>query len=392
MPKVEKTETSTGRPAVQVLRSGDEHDAAVAEFIRATWDSRATTESVHRSRLSAAAANPVSPGEESPNFVFLQDGRVLGYVGTIPIRVWNGKNERPAHWVKGLMVLPEFRNGPVGFLVLKEAVRNLECSMALAVLPVVVGLFERLGFSDLGMLPNFVRVLRPARVLGGIRLGEVGFSRLPQWFLQAAALAQRTGLAAGAGLCAGGLARLWIAARGGFPHSLAIETSAPAPAEMDALWQRTRATLSASLVRDSRYLNWRYPSDESGAYRFLAVREGGDVTALAVVRRPRAEGDPRLHGIAVATISEWIFPLDRPQAGLAALAGAEQLARGFGADALLCSAGHPASLSLLRRRGYWKAPANVHLLVRDPAKPPLLPGSLSDWWITRGDSNADEVF
>ena len=199
MPKVEKTEMRAGQPAVQVLRAGEEHDAAVAEFIRATWDPHATAESVRRSRLSAAAVNPASPGEESPNFIFLQDGKVLGYVGTIPIRVWTGNGERPAHWVKGLMVLPEFRNGPVGFLVLKEAARNLDCSMALAVLPVVVGLFERLGFSDLGILPNFVRVLRPARLLHRLRLAEVGFFRLPPWLLQAAALGQRVRPARGCG-------------------------------------------------------------------------------------------------------------------------------------------------------------------------------------------------
>jgi GNAT superfamily N-acetyltransferase len=392
MPKIEKTEMRAEQPAVQVVRAGEEHDAAVAEFIRATWDPHATAESVRRSRHSAAAANPVSPGEESPNFIFLQDGKVLGYVGTIPIRVWTGKDGRPAHWVKGLMVLPEFRNGPVGFLVLKEAARNLDCSLALAVLPVVVGLFERLGFSDLGILPNFVRALRPARLLHRLRLADIGFSRLPPGLLRAAALAQRIGLASAAGICAGAMTRLWIAARGGFPRFLSIETAVPEPAEMDALWLRTRGALSGSLVRDSRYLSWRYPPHESEAYKFVAIREGRELSALAVVRRPRAEGDPRLHGIAVATVSEWIFPLDRPRSGLAALAGAEQVARSFGADALLCSASHPAALSLLPRRGYWKAPGNVHLIVRDSVKPFPLPRGLSGWWITRGDSNADEVF
>ena len=114
--------------------------------------------------------------------------------------------------------------------------------------------------------------------------------------------------------------------------------------------------------------------------------------ALAGVLRPLSEGDPRLHGVAVAAVSEWICPPDRPRAGLAALAGAEQVARAFGADALLCSSGHPAALSLLPRRGYWKAPGNVHLIIRDSVKPCPRPRRLSCWWITRGDSNADEVF
>lgn len=380
------------RPTVQTLRVTDEHDAALAEFYRATWNPHATAETVRQSRRAAAAANPVSPGEESPSFILLQDRRILGYVGTIPIRVWSGNEEHKAHWVKGLMVLPEARNGPVGFLILREALRNLGCSMALAVLPVVVGLSVRLGFSDLGAIPNCVRVLRPARLLHRLNLEEIGFTGLPMWLRRSAAVSQRLGLASAAGLCVNGLTRLAIAARGRFPRFLVVETSKPESSEMDALWRRTRETLAGGLVRDSRYLSWRYSRGQSDLYRFVAAYSGQDLVALAVVRRPRAGGDPRLHGATVATVSEWIFSLDEPVAGLAALAGAERVARDFGADALLCSASHPRALALLRRRGYWRTPPNVHLLIRDQVNACSLPNALAAWWITRGDSDADEVF
>jgi GNAT superfamily N-acetyltransferase len=380
------------RRAVKLVQVADEHDAALTEFYRATWSPQATVEQVRSARRSAAADNPVSPGEEPPSFIYLQDGKILGYLGTIPIRIWSDNREHPAHWVKGFMVLPEYRHGPIGFLVLRKTLRNINCAMALAVLPVVVGLSVQLGYSDLGRLSNFVRILRPARVLSRLRLEEIGFAGRPAWLRRSAALGQRLGIASAAGVCLGGLTRLAIAARGRRASSFTIEMDAPDPVEMDSLWQRTRQTLAASLVRDSRYLNWRYPRERSNTYRFVAIRSNGTLKALAVVRKPRADGDPRLHGTAVATLSEWIFPLDDPAAGLAALAGVEQVAGEFGSDALLCSVTHPGAIPLLRRRGYWKLPANVHLLVRDPSNACSLPSDLSAWWITRGDSNADEVF
>lgn len=388
---MEKTYPRSGNSTARVELAGREHDPVLAEFFRSTWDPDATPNSVHLSRLAAADRNVVSPGVEPPTFLFLQDRKVIGYVGSIPIRAWDGSTERPAHWVKGLMVLPEFRNGLVGFLLLKEAVRHLDCSMALAVLPVVVGLFTRLGFTDVGMLSNFVRILHPARAFGRLHLPDIGFSRLPTWFLRAAEVAQRAGVASAAGLCAGASTNLYAAARGGFPHNLSIDTSVPAPSELDALWRRARRTIRAGLVRNSRYLSVRYPQLGSGS-EYVSVRRAGEIVSLAIVKRPRSQVDRRLHGVTVATVSEWIFPLDSPEAGLAALAGAEMAARRFGADALLCSACHAASLPLLTRRGYWKVPANVHLLVRSPRQQSPLPNRIADWWITRGDSNADEVF
>jgi hypothetical protein len=37
-------------------------------------------------------------------------------------------------------------------------------------------------------------------------------------------------------------------------------------------------------------------------------------------------------------------------------------------------------------------PGNVHFLVREPAGDGATGPGLADWWITRGDSEADEVF
>src|SRR5213593_994324 len=133
-----------GTSGVDIVRADDRHAPALAEFYRAVWDPSATPEAVRRARATAAAQNPVTPGEEVPTFLFLQRGRVLGHVTTIPVRLHAAGTSRPGHWVKGLMVVPEHRNGPVGMLLLKEAVRQLDLAMAMVVQPAPRRLFQAL--------------------------------------------------------------------------------------------------------------------------------------------------------------------------------------------------------------------------------------------------------
>jgi len=116
------------------------------------------------------------------------------------------------------------------------------------------------------------------------------------------------------------------------------------------------------------------------------------LAGVAVVRRPREEGDPRLSGIKVATLSDMLFLPENRDVALALLAAAERTAHSMGADALLCTASHPAITTLLSRRAYVKLPGNVHFLVRDVKDVHALPKSLTDWFLTRGDANSDEVF
>src|SRR5439155_21678415 len=98
----------------------------------------------------AASENRAAPGEVPPVAIVLDGSRVLGYCGSIPHRLWDGVAERPAYWVKGLMVLPEYSRGPIGFLVVKQLATQLTRATALVVAPAARRLFSALGYTDLG--------------------------------------------------------------------------------------------------------------------------------------------------------------------------------------------------------------------------------------------------
>jgi hypothetical protein len=169
----------------------------------------------------------------------------------------------------------------------------------------------------------------------------------------------------------------------------------PAQAELDELWRAGRSALRAAAVRDAVEFDLRYgPSAgaESSRYRFTSVRKDGRLAGVAAVREPRAEGDPRLAGIAVATVSDAWFDPGSEAAGLATLGAAEEAARALGADALLCSTGHPVLAGLLQRQGYLRAGGNMHLLFRDATDAETSwPRELEDWWVSRGDARSDDA-
>ncbi len=379
---------------VDVVRVTDAHAEPLAEFFRRTWNPAATAAEVRVGRAEQARDNPVAPGEDVPAFAFIKDGEAVGYINTIPARFWNGRTEVAASWMRGFWVLPEHQNGPVGFYLLKEAMRHVQVAGALTVAPATLRLFGAHGFADLGVLPNHLAVLRPARLLARLDVGALGVGGLPAWTPRLLTLARRAGLAALAGAAAAGALAAWRATRGalGADARVAADAALPPDDEMDALWARVRPSLAASEVRDARYMRWRYDAAREPHYRVVTVREGDALVAWAVVRQPSDGGDERLRGIRVATLAEIMFAPGHAGDGLAALAGAERAAREVDADAVVATGAHPALAALLRRRAWARIGGNVHFLLRDPGAAAALPPALDAWWVSRGYSHKDDTF
>ena len=193
---------SSGSRIVTALAT-EEHADAIAAFYREVWNPAATAESVVAGIRRSAAQNVSAPGQATPTALVLAGNRVVGYCGSIPQRLWDGARERPAYWVKGLMVLPEYRNGPIGYLAVKELARHLDCSTILTVAPAARRLFSALGYTDLGAIPNWTKALRPSVMAERLDLDALGLSGLPNWIGAGVSVARRTGIAAVAAKLAG---------------------------------------------------------------------------------------------------------------------------------------------------------------------------------------------
>lgn len=378
-----------------VVRADDSHAGAIAEFIRQVWTPSASTDSVTRARAESAASNVAEPGVAPPTWIAIKEAKVLGYVTTIPILLWDGHQNWPAYWIKGLMVLPEFRNGPIGHAVMKAAAAGLPRSGGLAVALPARRLFSALGYTDLGAVANWIQPVAGGRILQRLDLRTSGLEAIPGWSRAVVRFAQATGLATVVGSLGGALCRA-AASLLRLPATRFASNgtmSPPAAHELEALWESCRRGFPSAVVRDARYLTERYAPDPVGPYLWLTAHARGELVAVAVLRRPREEGDPRLRGIRVATLVDILYPQDSPAAGLALLGAANRAARELHADAILATASCPALGRLLGRQCYLRMNGNVHFLFRDASDGAAAFGpNLTDWWITRGDGNSDEVF
>lgn len=382
--------TETRTPRTEVLIAREEHAEILAGFFRSVWDPRATAKGVLASREREARENPAARGVPPPTFLVVAEGKCIGFVTTIPGMIWAEGKEVQGYWLKGLMVLPEFRNGPVGFLLLKEAVRHLDGYLfGMAVAPAARKLFQALKFTDLGAVPNRLVPLAPATIARRLDLGALNISGLPGWVSPLVRFGRRAGLdrlgGAMLGLVRDGYAGL---ASRSARTLMAHTRQAWNEEEVSRIWSRMREGMTAGAVRNGGYFRWRFAGTDAESYETVTVRKSGELLSIAAIKRPRDEADPRLRGIRVATLSDLVYdPADQP-AGLAALIGAEQVAKEMGAHALLAGATGQSLLGLLRRRGYASIPGNVHCLVRAPGVPAPVP-SLDKWWVTRGDGESD---
>lgn len=122
---------------------------------------------------------------------------------------------------------------------------------------------------------------------------------------------------------------------GGFPvratsDELEVRSVERFDADTDELWSRVEAESRLAVIRDQRYLNWRYADAHDATYELLACRE-------------RASG--KLRGVAVVAkrefvipntffVVDWVVPADDQDATVALVAAAEQRANQLGAASL----------------------------------------------------------
>jgi ribosomal protein S18 acetylase RimI-like enzyme len=375
------------KPKIQILDAAAVPAEALALFFREVWDRDATAELVTTSRRQAAVANLAEPGVEVPTTVVVADDRVVGYCSSLPIQLWDGHASHPGYWAKGLMVLPEYRNGPIGYLVLKELVGRLRRSIVLTVAPASVRLFEALGYANLGMVANYVSILRPGRLASKVPIAALG-GRLPGLAVGAVRFAQQSGVLRLAGAVTGLGVR---AATGVFALSrigLTVDHAdrLPPSEDLDSLWLAARRSGLSGVVRDARYLGQRYGGVR---YHFVTVRERGTLRALAIMQAPREQSDERVRGLSIGTLSDLVVGPDDSRAAIAATRGAAALARALGGDALLASTPSRWLGRLLVSQAWLAVSRNLRFLVRetDPAR--AWPSSLESWWLMRGDGESD---
>jgi hypothetical protein len=384
------SEPATTSLRVSVLSKSD--GPALRAFYRAVWNSSATTDEPEGDTTGASVRCPFTP-DPPPLVGVFSDAELIGHLGSIPTVFWDGRRSTAAHWLKGLMVLEQYRNGPIGYQLVKEMMKRVSLTAVMTVAPAARRLFQAVGFKDLGAVPNYVTVIRPARVLRAIDVERLGLASLPRILRVLLGIARSPPVA----WVGGAAAAVGLRLLDGMNHLTSLGLRArvvatpPRVTETDALWQRLRGQLNLAPCRDGAYIEWRYAGGRPGRYQFIEVRRRGALVALVVVRRPERVDDPRLAGLRVGLVVDLLVDPTDAAAVTAAFLATRKWARKAAWDAVLLTLSHLGVGRLVKRLGFVKIPGNVHFMLRAPPGTLEAPENTERSWLTRGDAWGDDI-
>ena len=183
-------------------------------------------------------------------WLYRDQGRIVGYMGSIAVRVKLGDEERQTGWLVDTMVLEEYRNQGVGPRLMVGAHEDQPFSLSLGQTVEMREIQFRLGWKQVVPLQVARLLIRPEKVLQG---------RLPAPAAWAAGLAFRTSHAA----------RKLVAERSPF-NVRSIERF---DERHDRLWTRASRDLTCAVVRDASYLNWKYVDQPGQQFLRLEVSD-----------------------------------------------------------------------------------------------------------------------
>ena len=196
-------------------------------------------------------------GRATAWFVIDDRGEIAGCTAVFPRRIQvRGQRTPVVAWNCGdFCIVPRYRVGGAA-LTLRRAARD---GVDAGIRPFLYAhpndrmlqIHLRAGHSPLGRM---IRLARPTRIGGGGVVGRIGTLGLrvarPDRF---------------------------------FPGGDDCEiVTAALPAEVDELFDRVRAGMGTALVRDARYLTWRFLGSPLHEYRFVLARRAGRLTGYLV--------------------------------------------------------------------------------------------------------------
>lgn len=360
--------------------------AALGRFVQRVWPKD----------VSAQSQASASELPSSPIFLFLKGQEVIGHIATMPVRLHSPSGMHLAYWVVGFMVLPEYRNGLIGPLLIKKVNETLDCALTLHVEEAPLKIFKGLGWKHAGVIPQYVLVCDAYGFLKNIRLGQV--PRLTERSssdstLLLAMLAQPQVRPVVAFLASIVLKVFSLAAAILKP----VQGSGTVTEEFgfdqsyDVLWDRVAYKYDAMVVRDRSYLELRY-SKRMKNYRLLAYREKGELLGYCIVKLKQFMDDARMGGMRVGTIVDCLFDPADVHGLQSLLTNAVRLCKREAADAVFCTASHAPLRRLLRVNGFIEIPGNLNFAYFDKMKSVQPDISLDSWHLMRGDSDADANF
>ena len=296
-----------------------------------------------------------------------RDGRaIVGHMGSIPVRLKLGDEERDTGWLVDTMVLPAYRNRAVGSRLMVDAHEDQPFSLSLGQTGEMREIQFRLGWNQVAPLQVAQLLVRPANVLKG---------KLPR----------PAAYAAGLGFRASATLRDLFNER----RQCEARVIDRFDERHDRLWATMSRDLTCAVVRDASYLNWKYVDQPGQQFLRLELLDGEDLRGVAVWMIRDADD---IYRYRRAFLADLVTPLSDGSTLRQVIRAACTAATAAGADALLCHHIDARLTDALRDCAFHLRTPERFLLV-DPGP---LSGAVRDralsaasWFVTQGDSDID---
>jgi ribosomal protein S18 acetylase RimI-like enzyme len=205
---------------------------------------------------------PAGAGDRLHMNLALVDEQVAACLGYIPVQVTVGPRIVPGAWTANWMVAPEYRGLGLGPLLMRALTQQFDITLDAGVSNDAAALLPQMGWTDLGYLPRYVRILDPARASALIERGTLETHPVHIRPLPSESR------------------RLQVT------HVYHFED------EVTALWDRLFDGTSAGTRRTAAFLNWRYVSHPVFQYRIFDARSTTGLKGIAVYRVEQVRNVP----------------------------------------------------------------------------------------------------
>lgn len=352
-------------PVLQRYRTADRLE--VFDFLRAMYSPDISARMISQWAWKYET-NPFNPPEGPVVNIIRVDGKLIALLAGFRLNMWMGGIECLAECSGDWVVHPDFRRQK---------------------------LWRRVG----AMQPNEAAILfswsrLPARVAVGLKWTIEPLTPLLK-ILDAGPLVEHfthSGLLAAVGASASAVARVagtplrrLRGGRSGARRRLEVFDDS-----VDALWERAWRPQLGMLVRDHRYLNWRYCQRPDATYTLFGIERESQLAGFLVARAGTHQGMP--WGYLV----DFLAPENSNDVLSSLIDDAIEDFRRIGVAAVSCYATDPATRNLLFRHGFFPVRQSeqirVFRYIRSKRTDLSKFATLRQWYMTMGDGDFEMSF
>lgn len=310
--------------------------------------------------------NRWSTGEQPEIWIYEKEGEVQGQQAGIPFQLQvDGKSYR-ASWACDLMVKPKYRLRGLGLALTDVYMHNYDVTVGINVSEEAFKGFMWLGWSDLGIVPSYIRLINTRSSL----LASMSTSTSAKMAISILRLIRP-------------IADIWCSIYSKI-KAAKLEKIDCFDKRVDEVWTVAANRYVAIARRDYDSLHWRF---DCGPYareyeRYYLMR-GDRILGYAVLRKQLSKGVP------ASVIVDYLC---RPGWDLALFANCVKICKQQGVDAVYCETLHHKICRSLWPFGFIKRNTRKQFIAwvdEEKGPDPEMVKEPKNWFITASDSDAE---